>query len=65
MRASSPARADSRMIGTVRSLGSARSSWIRPKPSRPGIITSETTSAGGCARAAASASMPSDTATTS
>jgi hypothetical protein len=34
----------------VRNRGSARSSRIRPKPSRPGIITSDTTSAGGCAR---------------
>ena len=44
---------------------SARIAAIRPKPSRPGIITSASTRSGGRARMLASAAWPSATASTS
>ena len=65
MRASSPARAESRITGIARLSGCSRIAAIRPKPSRPGIMTSETTRSGGRARMLASAASPSGTASTS
>ena len=44
--ASSPARADSRMTGVSLIAGSARSAVRSPKPSRRGIITSDSTRSG-------------------
>ncbi|KYF82700.1 hypothetical protein BE18_11945 [Sorangium cellulosum] len=62
--ASSPARADRSITGTMLVLGSARSSRRRETPSSPGMITSLTTRSGGRASAASRAARPSETAST-
>ena len=64
MRASSPARAESRITGSERVRSSARIAASRPNPSSVGIITSASTRSGELLRIRSSAAPPSPTVST-